>query len=413
MLSCHQLRKYYDQVELYTDEFGYHVLIEKLKLPYTKVHVVMDQLNELPGDLWSMAKLKAYELQEEPFLHVDGDIFIFEPFPEDLLSQELIAQNQEFATDKYYRLRWNKIAEHLTHIPPILMDFHQRKTDLAYNMGIVGGKDIPFFQRYCQTAYNFVNSNKTAWKDIEGLNFNVFFEQVLFNSCVQAENKTVGVLIKEDIGDNEYAGFGDFDEVPHRRTYLHLLGTYKQRNLVCSRMLQYCWYNHPELLKTFFDEMYTPEVADLNLKYTQEENRELIDWYRNTDHGTEITIRQLIARDLFNYEQTGYLEQLESRNTDYRISLLPEIIVAERETGGYNVSVWEILENSLIDNLEQIDELVLYELTTPLLKSELIKRIKDRLPEELTQEQESQFMDFLNVLLKTYVISKMIAITEP
>mgnify|MGYP000084925178 FL=1 len=41
VLSCLSLRKYYDDVELYTDKLGYELLIEKLRLPYTYVHVGM------------------------------------------------------------------------------------------------------------------------------------------------------------------------------------------------------------------------------------------------------------------------------------------------------------------------------------------------------------------------------------
>ena len=41
VLSCLSLRNYYDDVELYTDKLGYELLIEKLRLPYTYVHVGM------------------------------------------------------------------------------------------------------------------------------------------------------------------------------------------------------------------------------------------------------------------------------------------------------------------------------------------------------------------------------------
>lgn len=53
ILSCNQLRKYYDEVELFTDSLGYTILIEKLKLPYTNVHVVLDELNNYHNNLWA------------------------------------------------------------------------------------------------------------------------------------------------------------------------------------------------------------------------------------------------------------------------------------------------------------------------------------------------------------------------
>ncbi len=72
-LSCCSLREHYDDVILYTDRQGYEVLIEKLRLPYTEVHVMYDDSLCLPQH-WAYAKVKTYSLQTEPFLHVDGDI---------------------------------------------------------------------------------------------------------------------------------------------------------------------------------------------------------------------------------------------------------------------------------------------------------------------------------------------------
>ena len=57
-LSCCSLREHYDQVELYTDQRGYDVLIEKLHFPYTAVHVVYDDHLCLPQH-WAYAKIKS------------------------------------------------------------------------------------------------------------------------------------------------------------------------------------------------------------------------------------------------------------------------------------------------------------------------------------------------------------------
>lgn len=47
-LSCLSLREHYDDVTLYTDSAGYDVLINKLRLPYTRVEVCFDNLKCLP-----------------------------------------------------------------------------------------------------------------------------------------------------------------------------------------------------------------------------------------------------------------------------------------------------------------------------------------------------------------------------
>ncbi len=76
-LSCLNLRKFYENVELVTDEVGYRYLIEKLKLPYSSVRVELDCINTYPSSLWAIGKLYTYGIQNEPFIHVDGDVYIW------------------------------------------------------------------------------------------------------------------------------------------------------------------------------------------------------------------------------------------------------------------------------------------------------------------------------------------------
>jgi hypothetical protein len=73
-LSCLQLKQYYRYVELYTNNAGYEVLINKLKLPYDEVHLVLNDIT-FPPQLWAYPKLYTYSLQSAPFLHIDGDAF--------------------------------------------------------------------------------------------------------------------------------------------------------------------------------------------------------------------------------------------------------------------------------------------------------------------------------------------------
>ena len=87
-------------MELYTDSAGYHILIEVLGLPYTKTHVVFDDFKCLPHH-WALAKIKTYSMQTEPFIHVDGDIYVPKPLPKDVEDAPLVAQNREIGTSYY------------------------------------------------------------------------------------------------------------------------------------------------------------------------------------------------------------------------------------------------------------------------------------------------------------------------
>lgn len=409
MFSCYQLRKFYNQVELYTDEFGYDVLIRQLNLPYTKVHVILDDLNELPGELWAMAKIKVYSLQNEPFLHVDGDVFIFEPFSEELLKAELIAQNPE-KTTKYYSEMWNNIHNNLLYMPEEILDYHRGKHQSAYNMGIFGGNDINFFKRYTQIASDFVYTNKNVWDKINLFNFNVFFEQVLFCECAYKENKQVEVLIHDEIGDNDYIGFGDFDNVPETRTYLHLLGVFKTDSITCSKMFQYCWYNHPEWINKLLDITSPNHQEYTKFRYSKTENEDLVKWYsQHIDTETEITNKRLLARDLFTYEQVRKIDQYHQHNIDYEIILLPEIVI-NQDTEKFKLYTKELGDDNFVREMDQMDEVIFYELNSPKRKSELYNAIICRFEEEPSDEEKAEFQTILYKLLRHYIGLKVLAV---
>lgn len=74
-LSCMSLREHYDEVVLYADSEAAHMLVDTLHLPYTEVVVCYDGFDCLTCH-WALVKVRTYSLQTEPFLHVDGDIYL-------------------------------------------------------------------------------------------------------------------------------------------------------------------------------------------------------------------------------------------------------------------------------------------------------------------------------------------------
>lgn len=235
-LSCLQLKKHYDQVTLYCDRKSKKLLIDELALPYTDVRCELDVLNSYQKGLWAIPKIYAYSKQEKPFLHVDGDVFIWEKFPPELLNKALIAQNMEYATDYYERIM-QELEGNLRFFPESIRQERENGNPiLAYNAGILGGSDIAFFKTYTKSAFEFITKNLDKLDSIQVSNFNIFFEQYLFYCLAKKHDKKVDVLIDRILGDNQYKGFGDFIEVPYNKTYLHLLGNYKKNESVCLQL---------------------------------------------------------------------------------------------------------------------------------------------------------------------------------
>ena len=229
-LSCLSLREHYDDVELYTDSAGYHILIEVLGLPYTKTHVVFDDFKCLPHH-WALAKIKTYSMQTEPFIHVDGDVYLPQPLPADIVDAPLIVQNREIGTS-YYKEMMDRILTYPTiRIPDYVAENLGNGRLASYNMGFFGGCDMDFIQRYCHEAFGFMEDNHMNDSTCEHSSVwcNIFFEQVLLAVLADREGIRVADVLGRSIEDEGYtvAEFSDRERYEEKQ-FFHLLGGHKR-----------------------------------------------------------------------------------------------------------------------------------------------------------------------------------------
>ena len=236
-LSCLQLHQLYGSITLYANGPAAGLLIDTLQLPYSEVNLELDNLTLIHPDLWALPKIYTYSIQKQPFLHFDGDVFLFKPLSSDLLSGELIAQNVEVATENYYMLTQKELMRHFTYFPPcVKKDFESGIPFRACNAGIFGGNNIAFFYEYATLVDDYINNNAKKLKHIHVNAFNIFFEQHLFYALAKEKDIPVSVLIEGIIEDNGYRNMGDFHDVPFNRSYLHLLGHFKRDEFTCIQM---------------------------------------------------------------------------------------------------------------------------------------------------------------------------------
>ncbi|GGG12588.1 hypothetical protein GCM10011344_11600 [Dokdonia pacifica] len=410
ILSANQLRKYYDRVELYTDALGAEILIDTLQLPYSKVHIVLNELDSYDRDLWAVAKIKTYSLQKEPFLHVDGDVFIWDTFPDDLMKAHLITQNLERTTD-YYQSMWSSIEPHLSYIPEEFHDFTNTKNGFACNMGIVGGVDLAFYKYYAEQAFKFVDVNRTAWTKISNNNFNVFFEQLLYYELAKKHTKKVSYLFEDIPDDNKYVGFGDFDKVPNEKTYLHLLGNYKRDIPTYKAMEDYVMRYYPEYYKrllTIFDDPYF--VGDFSYDFSMQNNKQLIAEFASTHHTKEtIHTHYFLSRDIHSIGLSARIRTLMDTGKNFQLYKLPcnklfisgefkEIIVKDR------------LGDDFALPLDQIDELLLSEITQPMDYSQLLETFKTYLDDDVTDADIADFIHMVNERILLFAARKVLTV---
>lgn len=320
-LSVTKLVQHYNAVNLYTDSNGKKVLIDGLGLPYVKTIIDYDDFN-YPSYLWALPKLLTYAKQRQPFLHVDGDIMLWQPFEESLLSGELIAQNLERGTEYYQNCFWPLLNE-LIYVPQILKENLVSHKMMAYNAGIIGGRDLSFFKRFVSLAVKFIDKNRNC--KLDG-NFNMIAEQLLFFSIAKKENKNVKCYFDKVFDDNKYyqEEMADFYNIKKLK-YLHLIGSFKRQTEVCDMLARHLRQESEELylriINLFKEKHYFynsklknifPGITQLgrkNFKYTRSEQfAKSLD--PNCNFGSNLLLiqyikgsRNLLLKALFSYEQ--------------------------------------------------------------------------------------------------------------
>lgn len=248
-LSVCQLRKFYDEVELVTDAVGKRILIDTLQLPYTSVRVVLDDaLAGYSHNLWALAKIYAYSIQDEPFLHVDGDVYIWQRFSLQIENAELVAQN--FEVDfPFYQAPLRAVQAHFGQIPSaMLRELEAQKQIFSCNTGVIGGHLLTLFKTYKDQAFDFIDNNVHHLVQVDIEHFNICFEQFLYYCLAKEQGINLSYIIdNQGQFDPSYPGFANFHTVPYHTWYIHAMAEYKRQESVVRHLAKRLRLNYPKL----------------------------------------------------------------------------------------------------------------------------------------------------------------------
>jgi len=259
------LKRENSNVDLYTDNHGYDILINELGLPYGDVSLILNELEHEDHRLWILGKIKVIELQKRPFIHVDNDVFTWAPFPKSNLHDHLIVQSKH-PVPNIYKTALLEVQQKLKNIPS-----HLKKNLNEYkfnaNVGIVGGNDIEFFQNWCEMANKFLKANMKQILNLENIGyFNQIIEEFSI-SCMLSERNNVTYLIdcSEDI--NDLDSVLRFHFIPFIDKYIHLVGIAKQNKIACNQLELRLKYEFPEYHKKVMDIMYSMDYKHSRSSY--------------------------------------------------------------------------------------------------------------------------------------------------
>lgn len=245
-LSCLQFRKFYDNVELVTDKRGKELLIDYLNLPYTSIRVELDCLNHYPSSLWTLPKIFTYKIQEEPFFHTDGDVFIWEKFSETIESAQLCSQ-QVVIDHKPQYIIIEEIKTHFDYIPDcIKKDSEENKVLRISNAGLLGGTQLDFFKEFVEISFAFVDKNLSHLTKLKSGNFGMIFEEYLFYCLAKEKGVEITYLLEPLEDDFKGTRLVEFESVPSKTKFIHPVGTFKKYQEICDLLANTLLINYPD-----------------------------------------------------------------------------------------------------------------------------------------------------------------------
>jgi hypothetical protein len=159
-LSVLTALKNYGNITLITTEKGKKFLGD---LPYTNIELFEDEIPIDYNRIWGMSKLFAYKQickKNEPFLHIDYDVFLFKKLPSEIESGWVICQSIEdenLVSDYYEIPKFEKNCKN-KHIYDLNIKY-------ACNTGVFGGNHFKSIEFYLEQAFNllFDEENKNYW----------------------------------------------------------------------------------------------------------------------------------------------------------------------------------------------------------------------------------------------------------
>lgn len=229
--------KWFNKVELNTDDYGYKIF-EPFSTDRIKIKNTLSNFENLdPYLFWAYPKLYSLTLQDESFIHIDGDIFIFRKLKEELFSGDFGFQNIE---ETYFQRTYEKIVK--------FCDKNIKNKPKKWNPNLKNSINcgLMYFKNF-EDAKNFHDEVKEYFVDLDKetldkitkelkeiikityISYPLIFEQYYLNCFLQ--NKNINYLLdmeqikKEEQGQLTIQGYVHLIEDKNNPIYLNNINT--------------------------------------------------------------------------------------------------------------------------------------------------------------------------------------------
>lgn len=182
--------KNYGNITLITTEKGKKILGD---LPYTNIELYDDNIPTDFSTVWSVNKLYAYKQiakKNEPFFHIDYDVFLFKKLPEWFEKSKIVFQHIEsnLNDNEFYNIDYFFKKCKNTYLA-------KYKNNYAYNLAIFGGNDFKSIEYYVDKSFELLfdqNNIENYWLNhnlpIMHCSKTVILEQWYLTYCLENLN---------------------------------------------------------------------------------------------------------------------------------------------------------------------------------------------------------------------------------
>lgn len=246
VLSVETARLHFPRTALHTDDAGARELVDAVGLNFDAVSTDLNELIDRDPDWWALGKLATYARQDEPFIHIDSDVYLWSPPPDRLAEAGVFAQNPEGFTahDLCYGLEEfrGRVAATGGWLPVEAAAYVPRDgVPRGACCGIFGGRRTDFIGHYARQAIRVADALTSGpawatWPDRTALN--VMVEQHLLVACLdyhagRPDSPFAGIGIEYLFTD-----FGDALRRAPETGFTHLLGSGAKRDADVLRRLE-------------------------------------------------------------------------------------------------------------------------------------------------------------------------------
>lgn len=219
----------FDDLDFVTDARG----AQLAELLGWKFNRVVTSLEALPADgllhIWALGKLAALIHSSDDgaaVVHIDGDVLLFRPLPDELLRATLLAQSPD--PESYYTGPDMDRGFGIAELP---------RGCRKWNAGLLGGTDVPLLRAYAFAALELANKFRDC--DLTGTVTSMVIEQAHLGIFARRCKVDVGAL------------FSQFPAATVHPHYAHLFGNAKRNIQLASRFGRQLREQFPEAAAKF------------------------------------------------------------------------------------------------------------------------------------------------------------------